>query len=696
MAQSVIGALRVNLGLDSAKFDSGSKRAGKSLQRMRKHFMAVAGTAAALGTAIGAAALKGAQEIDRAAKAARRLDASIGGFRALELAASEAGVSLSGLTNDVQNMAREIANIGTSGNADRALKRLGIAVSDLTGLDADQRVALIADRVKALGLSAGAATAVLRDLGVRNREMALLMIQGGDAIRAARADVDEYGLALDAVDAARIEQANDRLGRLGLISQYAGQQLALALVPAMGRLAQVMTDSLREGGMLRSVIDGLVGNLDRLTAYVSVAVAAFGVRYVGALALARLSTLTLAGSLALLRTALIRTGIGALIVAAGEMVLWFGRLVTATGGWGDALALLGDVAGAVWQGIIGSAEAIPPGLQGVWNSMQAGFLKALSAMASKFHDFVWTLASGMQSNPLTAGLGDSLMGLAETASGLSGSLMTAGHDADGAASTSYAEAAGIIKGAFGPAREAVARLRDTMAGVKAETASTTSSVEAMNEALGDEGTGTGGGGGSGVGGGGGTKGKLDGIATAAEGAGSAIRDALVQAMDEAKQKTEQTADTIRGSLTDAFKGIVTGASSMRDAVSGVLSQLSDMLLTNVGNWMFSGISASMAPAFAGIPGFANGTDNAPGGLAWVGERGRELVNLPRGSQVIPNHKLSSSQRELPVRLVGGDLVLGDGGQIMTTISARIDRASSETLARTPAYLDEQRLRTSRG
>ena len=43
-----------------------------------------------------------------------------------------------------------------------------------------------------------------------------------------------------------------------------------------------------------------------------------------------------------------------------------------------------------------------------------------------------------------------------------------------------------------------------------------------------------------------------------------------------------------------------------------------------------------------LPGFANGTDFAPGGLAIVGERGPELVNLPRGSQVIPNHKMGGA------------------------------------------------------
>ena len=39
-----------------------------------------------------------------------------------------------------------------------------------------------------------------------------------------------------------------------------------------------------------------------------------------------------------------------------------------------------------------------------------------------------------------------------------------------------------------------------------------------------------------------------------------------------------------------------------------------------------------------IPKFAKGTNSAPGGLAWVGERGPELVNLPQGSQVIPNRE----------------------------------------------------------
>lgn len=39
-----------------------------------------------------------------------------------------------------------------------------------------------------------------------------------------------------------------------------------------------------------------------------------------------------------------------------------------------------------------------------------------------------------------------------------------------------------------------------------------------------------------------------------------------------------------------------------------------------------------------IGGNAKGTDNWRGGLTWVGEEGPELVNLPKGAQVIPNDK----------------------------------------------------------
>jgi hypothetical protein len=42
-------------------------------------------------------------------------------------------------------------------------------------------------------------------------------------------------------------------------------------------------------------------------------------------------------------------------------------------------------------------------------------------------------------------------------------------------------------------------------------------------------------------------------------------------------------------------------------------------------------------------GFADGTDSAPPGYAWVGERGPEIVKFRGGEQVIPNHNIGANQ-----------------------------------------------------
>ncbi|WP_158037502.1 tape measure protein [Gordonia sp. CNJ-863] len=64
----------------------------------------------------------------------------------------------------------------------------------------------------------------------------------------------------------------------------------------------------------------------------------------------------------------------------------------------------------------------------------------------------------------------------------------------------------------------------------------------------------------------------------------------------------------------------------------------------VGNAIIGVLEGAINGALSGLPGnlkvsiprFATGTNYAPGGMAWVGERGPELVNLPRGSQVYTN------------------------------------------------------------
>lgn len=94
---------------------------------------------------------------------------------------------------------------------------------------------------------------------------------------------------------------------------------------------------------------------------------------------------------------------------------------------------------------------------------------------------------------------------------------------------------------------------------------------------------------------------------------------------------------------------------LRNSVSRLAQMLIEMgsnsaingLFANLGGGLFGGgftPNTTMGNFLKGIPGFATGTNAAPGGLALVGERGPELLNIPRGAQVIPNDILGSIAR----------------------------------------------------
>jgi len=227
--------LKVRIGADTDALSKGLGRAN----RVVKGF-AIAASAAFVGVsaALSTMTVKGLAAVDSQAKLARSMDATVNGLRAVQLAGGDAGVSLGELNTAAQQMNRELARAAAgTGPAAEALGKLGLRARDLQDLDIDKRLALIADRTKALGLSAGQTSDIMRDLGVRSRNMALLLTQGGDAIRAAREEVREFGLELSDAQVAGVERANDAVSRMRLIFEGLAQQLAANVAPAMESVA---------------------------------------------------------------------------------------------------------------------------------------------------------------------------------------------------------------------------------------------------------------------------------------------------------------------------------------------------------------------------------------------------------------------------------------------------------------------------
>lgn len=89
------------------------------------------------------------------------------------------------------------------------------------------------------------------------------------------------------------------------------------------------------------------------------------------------------------------------------------------------------------------------------------------------------------------------------------------------------------------------------------------------------------------------------------------------------------------SAGNAVNGIVGWFSSLPGRIASAISSIPSILKNIIGGTVVGG-----RPLRDLVPGFASGVQNFGGGLAVVGERGAELVNLPRGSDVIPNNQIA--------------------------------------------------------
>jgi len=115
-------------------------------------------------------------------------------------------------------------------------------------------------------------------------------------------------------------------------------------------------------------------------------------------------------------------------------------------------------------------------------------------------------------------------------------------------------------------------------------------------------------------------GQGDGIKNAFDGLFTIFADAIIQLGQYA---------ILQSALIKQLKLAISSGSF----TGGVAAGIALIALGTVIKSTLSGISKKS--------GFATGTSFAPGGMALVGERGPELVNLPRGSKVIPNGKTNA-------------------------------------------------------
>lgn len=532
------------------EMEAANRRLAAFAQRVRVALAAAGAAAAAGATLMVRSAL---QTVDAQAKLALSINSTVEGIQALTWAGELAGVSLGDIEQAVGQLTRRLSQAASgTGPAVEALRRLQLTASELQALPADRRIALIQERLADLVPEAERAAVAAQLFGDR-ASLVFTRIDGA-TLRAAAQDVRDFGVAVSDVDAAQIERANDAVARLGLVWTGIGNRLAVAVAPAIEAVATALADMARVSGPIGQAVTALFDNLGRLASYAATFAAFMAGRWVAGLAAAALSVRGLATALVVLRGALIRTGIGALIVGAGELVYWFVTLIQRAGGLGSALTLLGEVVAGVWEGIVGSAAAIPSGLAAYWAQIKLDFLNMIVRLRDWWGDFLASLADSLQSSGLN--IGGVLDGVADRLSRASANVYRGTqrmsrqvNEAMNAAAAAQQVYAANMEQAWARARRAMSALLDVLSAT--ETVETPRNVaRALNEIN-------------------------EVLAQTPTRAGGA-RTALEQVGQAAQAVAEQMRQ-VEGAFEHAFVGLITGANSAREVIASLLRDLARLL-----------------------------------------------------------------------------------------------------------------------
>lgn len=281
MAETV-GDVAVRIGADTSGLTRGLNDADGALKSFGSkagaavgNVAALAAAAAAAGVAIaGSLAVKGMQAVDALDEMADKAGTSVRSMQALQLALGEAGIDSDQTQSAIKKLNLEIGQ-AQAGNkkAQEAFDRLGLSVEQLSGMDADQRFAAIADAVEGYGNSADRATALSDIFGAKiGPDLATAMAQGGGAIRQASADIEAMGLAMSDVDAAAVANAMDAFGRAQMVIDGISNQLAVEFAPLLEAISKSFMEAGKEGEGFGGVVSASVQGAIKAVAFLANAI----------------------------------------------------------------------------------------------------------------------------------------------------------------------------------------------------------------------------------------------------------------------------------------------------------------------------------------------------------------------------------------------------------------------------------------
>lgn len=649
---SMIGSLRIALGLDSAQFQAGVANANKSLDGMAKRAaefgtkfgLALAGAAGAFGTFLKMTANSAAATGD----VADRFGVAVESLQELRHAAEMSGIGVQNFDMAFRRFLRRSSEAARgTGAAKNAFAELGITLTDNQKRmrNVEDIFDDVADAMQKIQDPTNKLRLAFQIFDTDGAAMVKMFENGAEGIRKFREQARDLGIVLSGDTVRAAQRFNDSLSLIAKLSEGFRNRLFAAVIPAFEHLAARIFDVASNARVFDGVAKGLSGalnllargigfvldHLDDLIDLFKVFVAAKIVMFLASvsgamIALAR--TIATTGSVMVVFTRITRAKIttlallGAVIAKVTgtyeALVDWIGRA---------GQAIMDALPESLRTGVEELGQSIK-GLFGDINALNTQTANSFATYLSAYDDIVTSFSDTEKAAKKAA---DEQRRAAEAYR----DIVSDAQDFI-AAQRMEQQAIGLTEQAANALRYEFALLAD------AKRSNINLTPQQTQE--------------------------LSGLAQAMAAAQESTRR-LREAFDFAK-------DTTKGFFTDLMQGIRSGeglwqsfANAALSALDKITQKLLDMALDEVINGflrsLLGGIGGGLNlggrgffPPAPSVGLYAKGTNSAKRGLAIVGEEGPELVSFRGGEQVIPNHEL-------------GNLGSG-GGRIAVDVGVSVD------------------------
>ncbi|PWG15783.1 phage tail tape measure C-terminal domain-containing protein [Salibaculum griseiflavum] len=370
------------------ELDQANARMAAFARRARGVARVAAAALAGATVAMTRSTIAAANEIDQLSRVA---NANPEVFQRWSAASATVGIEqekLADILKDVNDRVGDFLQTGGGPMADffeNIAPRVGLTADQFARLSGPEALQLYVESLERAGVNSQEMTFYLEAMASDATRLIPLLQNGGAEMTRLGAQAQALGAVLDADAIAAMRRSELALVSIGQVFTGVRNRVAVALAPSLEAVAKTFVVLASSTSPISRAFDAVLANLDRLAIYAGTFASFLAGRWLAAMAAAALSVRGLATTLVVLKGALIRTGIGALIVGAGELVYWFTRLASGAGGFGVAMRLLKDVAVEVWDRIKMGASAVGARTTAMFYDLKAD---AASSMAGAIESVV--------------------------------------------------------------------------------------------------------------------------------------------------------------------------------------------------------------------------------------------------------------------------------------------------------------------